>query len=513
MKKILIAVFAILMTAAWVVPAMAVDTTFYGTYRVRLFATNNAADYNSSGDTKTYGSSGSTVTTTAGANPTDNNSWIDQRFRLNIDSKASDQLRGFVQLEIGDGDLNRSDIWGTSGDSANGVNNLHVTARQAYLSFNAGPVRVKAGRQIFGDAPDGGQSFRVSDDNQYYGILDGGLILLAQVDGLFLTTQKSLDPLNLLFGYVKLSEVSASSITTNASDRDNTLYILQATAAPSDTLTAGAYFLYDRNRATAALSAAGYGQNSPWWVGGGVAAKLDPINLKAHVAYLGGKYEKGCQPGAAGSQISCGLVTGTDTATDLKYSAYALDVDVSGNVGPAKVGFAAGMGSGDKSTQDTKSKTFMGVTSSTSSYGNQLGARPAIFFDSGEVSNGGASLVSNANGIDRTTLGNVTFAELYASFKATDELTLNGLAAGFWNTEKKRITSSTNTNTWDSKLGTEVDLTAVYKLYKELALVGQAAWFLPGDGILNFKDQAGNYSGFASDDAVSEYFAKIQYDF
>jgi len=501
MKKILIAVFAALVTAAWVLPAMAVDTTFYGTYRVRLFSTNNAADYNSSGDRKLYSGSGSTVTTTTGANPTDNNSWIDQRFRLSIESKASDQLRGFVQLQIGNtSGLNRSTIWGDGSYTSN-----TVFARQAYLSFNAGPVRVKAGRQIFGDAPDGGQSFKVSDDNQYYGLLDGGLILIAQADAFVLTTQKSLDPLNLLFGYAKLTEASSGSTTTGASDKDNTLYILQATAAPSDTLTAGAYFLYDRDRTTVSPSA-GTGQNSPWWVGGGVVAKLDPINLKAHVAYLGGKYEKGCQPG------SCGLAA-TDSAKDLKYSAYAVDIDVSGNVGPAKVGGVVGRGSGDKSTQDTKSKTFMGVAGS---YGNQLGARPAIFFDSGEVSNGGAALsTTNSNGISQSTLGNVTFAELYASFKATDELSLNALAAGFWLTEKKNTTSSTNTNTWNSKLGTEVDLVAVYKLYKELALVGQAAWFMPGEGIRTYKNTAGNNAAgsLASKDAVSEYFAKIQYDF
>ncbi len=512
MKKILMAVFAALVTAAWVLPAMAVDTTFYGTYRVRMFGTNNAADYNSSGDSKLYSGSGSTVTTTTGGNPTDNNSWIDQRFRLSIESKASDQLRGFVQLQIGNtSGPNRSTIWGDGSYTSN-----TVFARQAYLSFNAGPVRVKAGRQIFGDAPDGGQSFKVSDDNQYYGLLDGGLILIAQADAFILTTQKSLDPLNLLFGYAKLTEASSGSTTTGASDKDNTLYILQATAAPSDTLTAGAYFLYDRDRTTVSPSA-GTGQNSPWWVGGGVVAKLDPINLKAHAAYKGGKYEKGCQPG------SCGIAA-TSTATDLKYSAYAVDVDVSGNVGPAKVGFAAGMGSGDKSTQDTKNKTFNGVASS---YGNQLGARPAIFFDSGEVSNGGASLSSvNSNGGSTSTsgsasgslngaLGNVTFAELYASFKATDELTLNALAAGFWLTEKKNTTSSTNTNTWNSKLGTEVDLVAVYKLYKELALVGQAAWFLPGEGIRTYKNTAGNNAAGSNnaDDAVSEYFAKIQYDF
>ncbi|MBI5874978.1 MAG: hypothetical protein HZB81_03895 [Deltaproteobacteria bacterium] len=493
MKKILIAVFAVLVTAAWVLPAMAVDTTFYGTYRVRLFSTNNAADYNSSGDTKLYSGTGSTVTTTAGANPTDNNSWIDQRFRLMVESKASDNLRGFVQLQIGNfTGGNGSHIWGTTASATN----MEIYVRQAYLSFNAGPVRIKAGRSLFGDAPDGGGSFKPSDDNQYWGLLDGGLIVVAQVDGFLLATQKNLDPVNLAFGYVKLSEASSTSTTTGASDKDNTLYVMQALVIPSDTLTAGGYFLYDRDRTTIVQSSTvkstnSTGQNSPWWLGGGAVAKLDPISLKVHAAYKGGKYEKGCQPG------SCGIAA-TGTATDLKYSAYALDADVSAKVGPATVGFAAGMGSGDKSTQDTKSKAFSGVAPA---YGVQLGARPAIFFDGGDVSNGGATLNTtysngigtSASGSTQSTLGNITFAE----------------------TEKKNTTSATNTNTWESKLGYEIHLTAVYKLYKALAIVGQAAWFLPGEGIRTYKSTAGNNASgsLASDDAVSEYYAKIQYDF
>ena len=501
MKKILIAVFAVLALAAWVVPAMAVDTTFYGTYRVRLFNTNNASDYSDEQKLKTYTGVGSATTDGTGLT-TDSNSWIDQRFRLGVDSKASDKLRGFVQLEMGDTTgQNRSHAFDGAIAAANSTDQ-RIYVRQAYISFNAGPVRVKAGRSVFGDTLDGGQSFRVSDDNQYYGIMDGGLIIVSQVDGFFLTTQKNLDPLNLIFGYVKLNEGNANSgARTISSSKDDTLYIIQAAHTPSDTMKVGAYFLYesDTDETTG-------GARKPWWFGASLDAKFDPITLKIHAAKLGGKHDEGCAPG------SCGIAS-TGGAADLKFSAYAIDADVSSMVGPAKVGFAAGIGSGDKSTEDTKSQGFTGVAPS---YGQQLGARPAIFFDAGEVSNGGAVLsTANSNGISNTTLTNVTFAEIYGSFKATDELTLNALAAGFWHTEEKRTTSTTNTNTWNSKLGTEVDLVAVYKLYKELALVAQAAWFMPGEGIRTSKNTAGNNAAgsIATDDKVSEYFARIQYDF
>src|SRR3972149_9083144 len=414
MKKILIGVFAALVLAAWVVPAMAVDTTFYGTYRVRLFGTNNALDYSNDG-AKTYTGAGSATNVANGV--TDNNSRTDQRVRLGVESKASDQLRGFVQLQMGNTvGPNGSTVWGDG-------QNTGVIVRQAYLSFNVGPTRVKAGRQIFGDNPDGVQAFRVSDDGVYYGLLDGGLVLIARIDAFVLAT-KSLDPISLAFAYAKLDEDSYAgtpSQVTAASDEDSDVYAIQGVISPSDTLTAGAYFVYNRDRSSVS-ALTGLGTNTPWWLGAGVDTKFAMVNLKAHAVYKGGKWEKGCQPG------SCGIAAG-GAAVDLKYSAYAIDADVSMNLGAAKVGFAAGMGSGDDSTTDTKSKGFTGVAPS---YGNQLGGRPAIFFDGGEGSNGGARLNRTyANGIstDGSSITNVTFIDLYASFKATDDLTLSGLVA------------------------------------------------------------------------------------
>ncbi len=81
MKKILIGVFAALVLAAWVVPAMAVDTTFDGQYRVRTIYVDNLIDLDD--------------------NATDESSWIDQRFRLGI--KISEApVTGYVQLQMGD---------------------------------------------------------------------------------------------------------------------------------------------------------------------------------------------------------------------------------------------------------------------------------------------------------------------------------------------------------------------------------------------------------------------------
>ena len=377
-------------------------------------------------------------------------------------------------------------------------------------------LSIKAGRQVFGDAPDGGQSFRVSDDGGYYGLWDGGLVLVSVIDAFVLTT-KAVDPLTINFAYAKLTESSSSAAPdqdTSKSDFDSDVYILQASITPSDAIKGGAYLLYNRDKTTVTTTTgAAIGTRTPWWVGAGLDAKLDQINLKAHAAYKGGSWENGCQSSGTG-EGTCGLTAGR---ADLDYSAYAIDADASINLGQATVGVVVGLGSGDDSSQDTERNDFTAVAGA---YGVQLGQRPAIFFDSGEVSNGGATLDETyadgtKNTIDRSTLGNIRFAEIYGSFKASDELTVSGLAAMFWRSEDGEKTGATTSTSWDSELGTEVDLTAVYKLYKELALVAQAAWFLPGEGILTNKSEAGNHElySFATDDAVSEYFAKIQYDF
>src|SRR3989338_8061431 len=124
MKKILIGVFAALVLAAWVVPAMAVDTTFDGQYRVRTIYVDNLFDLNDDG--------------------TDASSWIDQRFRLGI--KMTDApVMGYVQLQMGDhaggSEPNGSHVWGTGGGT-----NSEIQVRQAYLDFPVGPVGIRLGR-------------------------------------------------------------------------------------------------------------------------------------------------------------------------------------------------------------------------------------------------------------------------------------------------------------------------------------------------------------------------------
>lgn len=479
MKKFLILLAAFVFTALWTAPSFALTPEFYGSYRVRAFAVENDTDFNDDG--------------------ADTDSWIDQRFRLGVEAKASDQLRGFFQLEIGDRDVNRSNTWGTG--NADGyvtggtLSNLAISVRQAYLSFNIGDIRLKAGRQVFGDAPDGGHSFRVADDKVYYGLYDGGLVFVSVVDA-FVATYKY-DATTFYAMYGKLSErgtgarpTTTYSTTTEtytgevASDGDDDIFALQAWYK-QDTWDIGAYFVYERDYTTAGT------EDEPMWLGLGLGAKFDPVSIKAHAVWQTGSVD-------------------IDGVTGMDYDAYALDLDVSAKFDALTIGAVIGMGSGDDSAVDDDIENYTAVRGATGSYGVQLGGRPAIFFDNGEVSNGGAALASSAatpgnpgaiNGLDRTTLGNITFLELYGSYKFSDTLSMSGLIANFWLTEDEDAANDS--------LGSEVDLTITYKLYPQLSLHGQAAWFFPDDGFYT----QGTEGEYMFDDVVSEYFARVQYDF
>lgn len=56
-----------------------------------------------------------------------------------------------------------------------------------------------------------------------------------------------------------------------------------------------------------------------------------------------------------------------------------------------------------------------------------------------------------------------------------------------------------------SGTGNEVDLTANYKIQKGLSLLTFAAWFSPDKGITG--------GGTAKEDTVSEYYARLQWEF
>ena len=127
MKRILLSVFAVAITAAWAVPATAGDVTFGGQYRLRGEYLNNTSDYNDNAD--------------------DSNDFWTQRVRLTANAKATDDTS--VKITIQD-----TRTFGQAGDSTglytDFSSNNTIDIHEAYVNvaniFGA-PVALRAGRQ------------------------------------------------------------------------------------------------------------------------------------------------------------------------------------------------------------------------------------------------------------------------------------------------------------------------------------------------------------------------------
>lgn len=439
MKKILMAFFAALALAAWVVPAMAVDTQFDGQYRVRTIYVNNLADTNN--------------------DATDNNSWIDQRFRLGV-MISETPVMGYVQLQMGDykatgetaGGFNDSHVWGTGGGE-----NFDVQVRQAYLDFPVGPVGIRLGRTYAS-----------------HGFLGGGMF--ENIADRYIFTYKVSDELTTSFIHAKAAETSGlGAVSTTGNDNDKNIYNLGGTYNMGDQGDAAARIYYVRDGGTA-ISQSGGSATGTWsatWLTAQANLKFDPVNVYISGAYLTGE-----------SNVA---------ATTYDLTGYAVHGDVNASFGPAKVGLVAGMGSGDDNTTDNKLGTFFAP-------GGASYIQSVLFFQSGEnnYSIGSIGGALNTQNGSRETLSNVTWAGLYGDFKATDDLTLSAKAAMFLQTAA--LTTNDNTD-----IGSEYDLIANYKLHKGLTLLAAAAFFMPGDAYTG--------GGTAPADTISAYYARLQYDF
>ncbi|MDP2683212.1 MAG: alginate export family protein [Deltaproteobacteria bacterium] len=125
MKKILIAVFAALVTAAWVLPVMAADVKIGGELRERGIWVDN--------EKQTDGAQARDV------------KYIEQRLRLNVDAELESNVKVFVSLQD-------SRNWGDEGSTATTGNDAQaVDLSQAYVVFSNildQPLSIKVGRQV-----------------------------------------------------------------------------------------------------------------------------------------------------------------------------------------------------------------------------------------------------------------------------------------------------------------------------------------------------------------------------
>ena len=109
----------------WAAPSFAVEAAFEGQYRIRAIYLNDVKDFD-----KSQGG--------------DNDSWIDQRFRLGINLKEA-PVSGYVQIQMGGNGSNFSTVWGQGPDETSpswsyGSGEESFILRQAYITFPAGLI-------------------------------------------------------------------------------------------------------------------------------------------------------------------------------------------------------------------------------------------------------------------------------------------------------------------------------------------------------------------------------------
>lgn len=388
----------------------------------------------------------------------DRDAWIDQRFRLGIKLTEA-PVSGYVQLQLGDAATgpNGSLVWGT--DTFPNAN-ASVVIRQAYLDFPAGPVGLRAGRTYAS-----------------HGFLAGGMF--ENIADRIIISYKVSDELSGNFIHAKQVEGSSTGVSaaTPDNDDDRNNYNLGAAWKPKGVpydAAARIYYVRHGGQAFTAAGGATAGTWDAWWLTAQSNINLNPISLYVSAAFLTGSSEP-----AGGTSI------------DL--SGFAAHINASVSPGPFKAGAALGIGSGDDSTSDNSLDTFFAP-------GGASYIQTHIFWQNGEntyssdfLNRGNLNLQNGSS----QTLSNTTWAGIYGDFKATPELTLGAKIATFMKTEALSGT--------DDSIGNEIDLTANYTIHKNLSLLAFAAWFMPDDGLTG--------GGAAKDDVVSEYYARLQWEF
>ena len=223
------------------------------------------------------------------------------------------------------------------------------------------------------------------------------------------------------------------------------------------------------------------------WFGANASAKAGPVNIKGEIALRSGSDDN-----AAAS--ACAPV-------DCDYSGWAGVVDASMNAtDQIKAGVLLGIGSGDDDANlvtDNDAETFMGIAPSFNI--------TDIVFDNGTNGNGGATnpgVLAQAGGI-----GGVLVIRPYVVVKVNDQIKITGKYAWLQYVEDNQSNLFAGSGVRDDALGSEIDLQLDYTIHSasKLGLRLQANWFFPGDGALAMTT--------SPDDQVSEYYARIQYNF
>ncbi|MBU4344136.1 MAG: porin, partial [Proteobacteria bacterium] len=291
MKKFTIAALALCLAFALATPAMAVDANFSGYYFVR-------GVYVQQWDLR---------------DTSENNAFMNMRFRLQTVFKASDILSVTARFDALDGH-----VWGTTTDTTGGTaNNLNF--ERAYMTIKAPIGTFDIGRQK-------GGTF-------------GTTFVDSEGDADRIKYTKVIDNLTILAIFEKVSEKdNVTTAGTAAGDADSDKYALAA-IQKMENLTVGVLGAFTNDKTSGSVSTA-TGQSTtrkyalnPYFVG-----KFGPLNIQGELSYGWGTKDYDAA-----------------ATTDIDYKTLAYNVEGSFNLGAATVlaGYAFISGENSNTTELT----------------------------------------------------------------------------------------------------------------------------------------------------------------
>jgi hypothetical protein len=460
MKKKLVILGAVAISAAAAVPALAFENEFHGLYRLRGMVTNFQAAglTKSEGEVKTaaVAAVAPDLTTTpiklgTAAAPavlynsseallsqrTRSFTLFEQRARLQYIAKANDDLKLVTHFEIDStwGDAAYQNGRGIGGGIA--ADTVNLETKSAFIDFNStmAPVNVKLGIQPWTDAYKG---IFMSDDV-------GGGVATAKFG-----------PATATAAFFRTYDQGGA---TALGKKNVDVAVADGKIALSKALSLGGSFYYANNDINA-------GRQRTYTYGVNAAAKAGIVDLDAFLLYQGGKELYG--------------------AANRSLEAFAGQVAVKANLGAVAVRAAGLYASGDDQKNTKSAKSFQNIFasgapgatpgSSTSSgvyYSSNmlLLLRSVWAMDSDQalvtsINNGGAGLVAAFAGVDA---------------KITDKVSVNvNLGHAQVAERNQAVAASATSRTTNKNIGTEANVSVNYALYPNLTASLQGAYVLLG---------------------------------
>lgn len=462
------------LTAVTALPAMAFENVFNGTFAVKTYLSNYE--------------NGTGTANLPTRDKAKNNNFTDQRLRLNYTAKASDDLKLVVQLEM-------NTLWGvTAPTGANTVgtgggvdtDGINVATRHAYLDFNMGKsVNVKVGQQPYNDTFKG----------LYAGSVDLPMARVTYKQGGY----------TLGLGYSRFNDNQTLTANGFKGDRAADLYFIENTyALNKDTRFGMSYYLNVDNVADATVSA------------GTVVGQPKKINTLG----IFGQTKMGGLDLSGFAAMQNGYQKNTmNTMASTTYQGWAANVAAKMKVGTGTARTAFLFTSGNNKTKDGINNGFNGGWQTLSNNGTAASVPQNSYVEGGMMllARNPAQGGTNNDGYIRKPVTNIALLTMGYDANLTEKAFLNTNVGFAWlpASDYRNYYGATNgatapaattvvTRGLDTSrngsdfMGTEINMEAGYKLYKNLTLKAQAAYVILGGA---YKETAKNLAGNAADPA------------